>query len=31
MIQKKLRKVEELESGEADSLLSLAAPEIDEE
>ncbi|MBQ3259370.1 MAG: DNA recombination protein RmuC [Clostridia bacterium] len=31
MIQKKLRKVEELESGEADSLLSLAAPEMDEE
>ena len=31
MIQKKLRKVEELESGEADSLLSLAAPDMDEE
>ena len=31
MIQRKLRKVEELESGEADSLLSLAAPEADDE
>jgi DNA recombination protein RmuC len=31
MIQKKLRKVEEMESGEADNLLSLAAPDMDED
>lgn len=31
MIQKKLRKVEELESGEADSLLSLATLDFDDE
>ena len=31
MIQKKLRKVEELESAEADNLLSLAAPDMDED